>query len=269
MTRRVLIVDDDKEIITMLQYSLKSLGADYEIETALGSLEALAKIEKNAFNLVVTDYMMKDMTGVDLARAVRRLSPGTQVILMSAFGSKRLRDTSESLGLDGYLDKPFDIEKMRRIITNAVNGPDEPAKPVEPDRAEILQKVRDSLQELQVSASARCVLLLSAEGYPIQVIGQINDLQITSISAVIAANFLGTTELANLLGNRSVFRSSFHAGDDYNIYVYDVNGAFLLAVVFDARRKPGVIWFYTKQAASAIAPLLSQPTFKAASAPEK
>ena len=265
MSKRILIVDDDKEIVTMLQYGLKKLGAAYEIVVALGSLEALDEIERGPFDLVVTDYMMKDMTGVDLARAVRRISPGTQVVLMSAYGSKRLRATTESLGFDGYLDKPFDVKRIREIIKNSIGRPDDhnappPAKPEQ--HAETLQKIRDMLQGLQVSVSARCVLLLSSEGYPFQVVGQIDDLRISNISAVIAANFLGATELANLLGNRSIFRSSFHAGDDYNIYVYDVNSLFLLAVVFDARRKPGVIWFYTKQTATSLAPLLSQPALQ-------
>lgn len=255
--KRILIVDDDKEILVMLDYGLRKLGASYEVVTALGSVEALEKIEAKPFDLIVTDYMMKDMTGVDLARAARSLTPGTQVILMSAYGSKRLRATTKYLGFDGYLDKPFDVVTMREIIKNALGEP-EPVveKPVSEKAAVILQKIQTILQGLLASANARCVLLLTAAGYPAQVAGQTNGLNISNISAVIAANFMSTTELANLLGNRAIFTSSFHAGEDYNLYVHDVNGAFLLAVVFDAQRKPGVIWFYTKQAASALAPLL-------------
>lgn len=257
MSKRILIVDDDKEILLMLQFSLKKLGPLYEIFTAQGSVEALEKIEQMSFDLIVTDYMMKNMTGVDLARAARSISPNTPVVLMSAYGSKRLRATTHFLGIEGYLDKPFDVNKIRELVKNATySGEETPREKSFPQA--LMQKIRENLQGLQVSASARCVLLLTVEGYPAQVVGQTDNLRISNIGAVIAANFMGTTELANLLGNRSIFRSSFHAGDDYNIYVYDVNSSFLLAVVFDARRKPGVIWFYTHQAAKTLAPLLVQ-----------
>jgi CheY-like chemotaxis protein len=266
--KRILIVDDDKEILTMLDYGLKKLGPNYEVVTALGSVEALQKIEKDPIDLLVTDYMMKDMTGVDLARAVRSISPHTQVILMSAYGSKRLRATTQYLGFDGYLDKPFDVMKMREIVKNAVGEPEPSlpppvavvAKPSSEKATIVLHKIQALLQRLLTTANARCVLLLTAGGHPAQLMGQTNGLNISNISAVIAANFMSTTELANLLGNRSIFTSSFHAGDDYNLYVHDVNGAFLLAVVFDAQRKPGVIWFYTKQAAAALGPLLKPRT---------
>lgn len=259
MSKRILIVDDDKDILLMLEFSLKKLGPEYEVATAQGSVEAMALIEQNPFDLVLTDYMMKYMTGVDLARAVRRMAPGTQVILMSAYGSKRLRATTKFLGFEGYLDKPFDVQKIREIVKNVLEpGPKRPDLQRSSKSPEFVEAIRASLQTLQVSTNARCVLLLTVEGHPIQVVGQTDNLRISNISALIAANFMGSTELANLLGNRAVFQSTFLAGEDYNLYVYDVNREFLLAVVFDANRKPGVVWFYTRQAATDLIPLLEQ-----------
>ncbi|MEM7033482.1 MAG: response regulator, partial [Chloroflexota bacterium] len=67
MTKRILIVDDDEDILLMLKFTLRKLGPNYEVATALGSVEALALLEKYTFDLIVTDYMMKSITGVDLA----------------------------------------------------------------------------------------------------------------------------------------------------------------------------------------------------------
>jgi two-component system response regulator (stage 0 sporulation protein F) len=257
--KRIMIVDDDREILLMLEFALKKLGSDYEIVTAMGSIEALDKIEKNGpFDLVVTDYVMKGITGVDLARAVRRISPGTPVVLMTAYGTNRLRATTEYLGFDGYLDKPFTVQKIRGIVKQLVDT--EPAAPIEPPTPQLEisgPDIRSLLQSLQANANARCVLLLRSDGYPVQVVGETSNLRISNISALIAANFMSAAELANLLGNRKVFKSSFHEGDDYNVYAYNINSAFLLAVVFDAHRKPGVVWFYTKQTATALLPLLT------------
>ncbi|MBN1994348.1 MAG: response regulator [Anaerolineae bacterium] len=260
MPKRVLIVDDDKEILMMLEFALKKLGPEYQVVTAMGSVEALELVEKSEpFNLVVTDYVMKEITGVDLARAVRRISPTTPVVLMTAYGTKRLRATTESLGFDGYLDKPFTVQKIRGIVKQMVEEPirTRPDMPL-PEVPEPGEDLRDHLKALQVNANARCVVLLRADGYLVDAVGDTRNLSIPNISALIAANFMSAGELGNLLGNQKVFKSSFHEGEGYNVYTYDVNGAFLLAVVFDANRKPGVVWFYTKQMATAIAPLLSK-----------
>jgi two-component system response regulator FlrC len=81
---------------------------------------AISLIEKEPFAVVITDYMMPVMTGVDLALAIRRISPDTQVILMTAYGSPNLRDTSKFLGLDGFLDKPFPLGEVQEIVKRAV-----------------------------------------------------------------------------------------------------------------------------------------------------
>ncbi|MBN1219012.1 MAG: response regulator [Anaerolineae bacterium] len=259
MPKRVLIVDDDKEILMMLQFALKKLGSEYEIITAEGSVEALEKIEyESPFDLVVTDYVMKEITGVDLARAVRRISPGTPVVLMTAYGTKRLRATTESLGFDGYLDKPFTVQKIRGIVTQMIKTgrSTRGTAPLE-SSVVVSDNVLDHLKALNVNANARCVLLLRSDGYPVHVVGEARNLRVANISALIAANFMAAGELANLLGNQREFKSSFLEGDGYNVYAYDVNGMYLLTVVFDANRKPGVVWFYTKQTAIVIAPLLT------------
>jgi predicted regulator of Ras-like GTPase activity (Roadblock/LC7/MglB family) len=118
--------------------------------------------------------------------------------------------------------------------------------------------IQGHLKVLQANTNARCVLLLRSDGYPVHVVGQTSNLPVPNISALIAANFMSAGELANLLGNQRVFKSSFHEGEDYNVYAYEVNSVFLLAVVFDANRKPGVVWFYTKQTAVTLAPLLKE-----------
>ncbi len=258
--KRIMIVDDDKDILRMLEYSLKKLGPDYQIVTVGDTVTALNQIEAQSFDLVVADYMMPGITGIDLARAVRQISPDTQVVVMTAYGTTGLRDTARYLGLDGYIDKPFTLEQIREIVRRAVDrtSTEEDA----PGMVEILfpeDKARQQLESLQMNTGARCVLLLSSDGHLVQVVGQVEGMKISSVSALVAANFLAASELANLLGNRAVFKSSYHEGEDFNIYAYDVNREFLLAVVFDARRKPGAVWFYTKQTAVLIARLLDQP----------
>jgi CheY-like chemotaxis protein len=259
--KRILIVDDDKTILHMLKKSLSSLGPVYQIDTTIDSTEALEQVRNQSFDLVVADYMMPGITGIDLARAIRKISPDTRIVLMTAFGTAPLKDTTKYIGVDGYIDKPFTFEEICEVIENTVQlASQEKDLPGADDGSTFNQSLRGHLQGLQVNTSARCVLLLNSQGDPVQVVGRTDDLEIASIGKFVAANFQAARELAERLGRQSTFKSNYHEGDKHNIYAYDINGKFLLAVLFGAQHKPGVVWFYTRQAATELAQVLSQST---------
>ena len=255
--KRVLIVDDDQTVLYMLENSLSRLGADYEIHTAMDSTEALQQLEEQPFDLVVADYMMPKITGVDLATAIHKISPDTQVVLMTAYGTSRLRDTSKIVGIDGYLDKPFTIDEIHRVIQKTIRlARQDKDSAGSPEAKPSGQAMREQLEILRINTNARLVLLLSAEGEPVQVVGRGSDVEVVSIGLFVAKNFAAAMELANMLGSRSIFKSSYHEGTDQHLYACEVNKQFLLAVLFET--KPGVVWFYAKQTAATLADLLEQ-----------
>jgi CheY-like chemotaxis protein len=269
-TMRVLIVDDDQSILRMVEFGLQKLGPDYQIFTAGNMNTALDHIEHQSIDMLLTDYMMPGMTGVDLARVVQRISPTTQVVLMTAYGTDKLRDTSTHVGFDAYLDKPFDMEDLRSLIKSKMpEGSSGPKQDLEravslsaPEGAAELEAVKPQtistlLDSLLTNAGARAVLLLKTNGQPLKVAGQIESGRATSVAALVAANFLNTTELSTLIDNKKMFKSGFFEGESYNMYVCGVDIESLLAVIFDAKLRPGVVWFYTKQVAGELAPLLS------------
>jgi len=256
-TTRILIVDDEPNVAMMVAASLEKMGSSYVTEIAYNSDEALEKLRQANYQLVITDYNMPGLNGLDLSQAARHISPNTQVVLMTAYGTNRLRQATDNVKLDGYIDKPFSVEQIREIVKRAIG--DTQAKPHLPGPGKQLvnESVQKKLNSLQAHTRARCVLLISSSGFPVCVIGDAKDLDTASISALVAANFLASIELANLLGSHtSMFKSSYHEGNDYNIYSYDVNGELLLAVIFGAESKPGLVWFYTKQTALELEPSL-------------
>jgi CheY-like chemotaxis protein len=181
--KRILIVDNDKDISLMLEHSLKTLGPEYEIFATTDSVTAINLVEKESFALVLTDYMMPVMTGIDLAMAVRSISPETQVVLMTAYGTTGLRDTTRFLGLDGYLDKPFPLERIQEIVKQAVAQTDPANKPAGPDKPQLDQRVLEQLHNLQKNAGVHCVLLITADGRPVKVVGQTKGFEVRSVSA--------------------------------------------------------------------------------------
>jgi CheY-like chemotaxis protein len=256
--KRVLIVDDDPTILHMLEHSLRRLGPEYDISSVTDSTEALAKVEERFFDLVVSDYMMPKITGVDLASAIRKVSPDTQVILMTAYGTRRLRDTTKILGVDAYLDKPFTLDEIHQVILDTVRLAHREEDVPDPTISSPGKLIREQMEVLQVNTSTRSVLLLDQQGNPVQVVGQVTKTEAASIGKFVAKNFKAAAELADTLGSQSIFKSSYHEGAEYNLYACAINAQFSLAVIFEARHKPGVVWFYTKQTAASLAELLAQ-----------
>jgi DNA-binding response OmpR family regulator len=266
---RVLIVDDDQSILRMVEFALQKLGPDCQIFTAGNMDTALEHIEHQSIDMMLTDYMMPGMTGVDLARIVQRISPTTQVVLMTAYGTDKLRDTSTHIGFDAYLDKPFDMDELRSLIKSKMaeilsgqeQDPDRtvvspaPEGTAEPEDVKP-QTISTLLDSLLTNAGARAVLLLKTNGEPLKLAGQIESGRATSLAALVAANFLNTTELSTLIDNKKMFKSGFYEGESYNMYVCGVDLESLLAVIFDAKLRPGVVWFYTRQVAGELASLL-------------
>jgi CheY-like chemotaxis protein len=118
---RILIVDDDPSVLDMLRASLAQPGDDYQVICTNGGLSALRQVEEGSFDLLLTDYQMPGMNGLDLARAVRRIAPGTRVVLMTAYGDNaRLQDRIRALELDGCLRKPFSLRQLREIVHDSL-----------------------------------------------------------------------------------------------------------------------------------------------------
>ena len=253
----VLIVDDDPDITYIVSTGLAKFKGHSVIDVAHNGQDAIAKLRKNAYDLVITDYHMPDMSGFEVAQNVRQLSPKTQVMLMTAYGSDELQTAAEKT-LDGYINKPFSIRQIREVVDGALNRttPDRQPAPQTIDRPAYAEESDTLLRILQANTSARCILLIDSSGYMVSAVGTTVGLDTTTISALVAANFTASTELANLLGSRdSIFKSSFFEGIDYNVYAYDINRQLLLAVIFGPRSKPGVVWYYTKQTAVDLAQL--------------
>jgi len=82
---KLLIVDDDSSMRMALYESLSSCG--YEVETAENGMDALAKFKDGHFAGVVTDMRMPKMSGMDVLRGVKKISPETPVILITAYGT--------------------------------------------------------------------------------------------------------------------------------------------------------------------------------------
>jgi two-component system response regulator AtoC len=112
---KVLIIDDEPALRFALQEALEA--HEIEVLVAENATEALALLDDA--DVVVSDYMMPDMDGLQLLERVRVLQPGLPVILVTAHGSERLAVRALKQGAYDYLSKPFDNDELFYVIERA------------------------------------------------------------------------------------------------------------------------------------------------------
>jgi YesN/AraC family two-component response regulator len=124
MTRkRILIVDDDTALLQMLEDGIELLCADCEVERATDGRAALRHLARHSFDLVLTDYHMPGMNGLELAVVVRQALPHTRIVLMTAYGEgERVQDGIRALDLEGYLKKPFSMKQLWALLEDLPQG---------------------------------------------------------------------------------------------------------------------------------------------------
>ena len=121
--RRILIVDDDPDLLRLLEDSIQSYCAECEVISAPDGRAAAKQLEGQRFDLILTDYQMPGMNGLELADLVQRRSPETPVVLVTAHRSGDwLQERVRSLDLVGYLQKPFTLAHVRELLNRSLDG---------------------------------------------------------------------------------------------------------------------------------------------------
>ena len=119
--KRILIVDDNKMGLSARRSVLEAVG--HTVTTALSGTEALALFEEGAFDLVVTDYKMPKMTGVELIAELRDLNPNLPIILISGFADT-LGLNEENTKADAVLQKSSsEVTQLMRAVSKLLNKP--------------------------------------------------------------------------------------------------------------------------------------------------
>jgi two-component system, OmpR family, response regulator len=114
---RILLVDDEQSIQTLLSYPLRKDG--YHVTSALDGSEALRRFEEGRFDLVILDLMLPRMGGVEVCRALRSRSQ-VPIIMLTAKGSETDKVAGLEVGADDYITKPFSMREFRSRVKAAL-----------------------------------------------------------------------------------------------------------------------------------------------------
>ncbi len=117
MGKRVLVVDDEQNIVDILRFNLEKEG--FEVITAADGLEGLAKARSCDPDLILLDVMMPEMDGFQVCEKLRSEDKLTPIIMLTAREEEADRVLGLELGADDYVSKPFSVrELMARVRTN-------------------------------------------------------------------------------------------------------------------------------------------------------
>lgn len=118
MAAKILIVDDEAGMRKGLGSILRRAG--YLVSEAPGGTEAADHLGRDVFDLVITDLKMEPLSGLDLLRLVKQMSPEVEVILMTAFGTIETAVEAMKLGAFDFITKPFQKEEILLRVRNAL-----------------------------------------------------------------------------------------------------------------------------------------------------
>jgi DNA-binding response OmpR family regulator len=118
--KKVLIVDDEETLTWSMARSLSKDKDNYEVLIANNGREALNFLEKNKIDLVISDIRMPDINGLDLLVRIKKEYPQTKVIIMTAYGSADVQKEANQRGSLYYVEKPFEISDLRKIIIDLI-----------------------------------------------------------------------------------------------------------------------------------------------------
>jgi two-component system response regulator PilR (NtrC family) len=134
----ILVVDDELSMRELLEFMLEKQG--YRVLCAANGKEALARIEKDQYDLLLCDIRLGDMTGLEVLKASKKKNPHVTVIMISAFATTEIAVEAMNQGAFDYVPKPFENKELLQTIAHALER-----KTLETEKRAIDQALKESI----------------------------------------------------------------------------------------------------------------------------
>lgn len=238
-TKRILLVEDQKESAEVFRAGLESLGHGLQVTSVPSAEEALKALEQGSFDLLIADVLLPGISGLELMARFRRRNPETRVILVSGVHDQEIRKQVARSGAEAFFFKPVELadllDAVERLfglaqsllpsemsaVNAELNGEDKPAK-----------QIADQLAELRFNLQALSVALISERGQILARAGAFPDPEIETslmphlMSAFFAAGRIAAFSKAPHPDDLQVFR-----GKEYFLHLCSISPSYALLLV--------------------------------------
>lgn len=146
MSKKILIVDDEQSIVTLLQYNLQQAG--FDVSVAMDGEKGLNKAADEQFDMIVLDLMLPKMDGIEVCKELRQRKINTPILMLTAKDDEFDKVLGLELGADDYMTKPFSprevVARVKAILrrTQLLSGHEENVKDEDPSEKIIIGDIK-------------------------------------------------------------------------------------------------------------------------------
>lgn len=247
---RIIIVDDHMEATRMIQKNLETLGQKFEITNALSGEEALLELGGKKTDLLIADFRLPGMTGMELMGKFKSRNPDGKVILISGVTDQKIRQQVAQAGADAFFFKPIDMPEFLDAVERALGLVETILQPElrvyaeeelniqdldeddGPDVAETQAGMTEQISDLRVSLDAAAVLLVEGQGEIVARAGDLPDPALeTSLMPMLMRAFTAGVGISHFLGQHIPDHFFSFRGENYDLFLVPVGDAHCLMVL--------------------------------------
>jgi DNA-binding NtrC family response regulator len=116
----IMVIDDENIVGKMIKATFQKDG--YDVETFLHAKPAFERLKEKQFDVVITDMKMKDIDGMEVLKTIKKESPGTKVIMITAFASMDASIEAFRAHVDDFFPKPVKIADLKTCVKKLLKG---------------------------------------------------------------------------------------------------------------------------------------------------
>lgn len=231
MAQTILLVDDQRDILRLLRATLDTLGHDLEIVEAPSGEEALLESSRRHIDLLVADYLLPGITGVELMHKLRARHPEIKVILITGMSSDRkVRNDLLNAGAMALFDKPIPLADFLDAVERGLGlvrtiFPPEAADKDTPSQS----RLSDLLANFRQDIKAQALFLLSDRGRVLARAGDLQDssMEVSLLSALMAIYSAGM-KVSKFIRQEAPQNYHVFSGGDHDLLLIPVNASYAL-----------------------------------------
>jgi CheY-like chemotaxis protein len=232
---RILIVDDQREVSRLLHSALDTLGYKLDIVEMPSGEQAILDSSHNPVDLLVSDYRLPGMSGVELMRKVRKVCPNLKVILITGQINPQIRKEISEAGADAFFIKPVPIADFLDSVERHLGLVETmlPPEPIVPgEEVDIQLNLPDLMVQLRLELDAMAVLFLSDNGHILARAGDLPDKneEVSLLSSLLSIYCAGQ-KVARLIGQKVASNWYVFDGAQYDLIFAPVGMAHAMLVI--------------------------------------
>lgn len=255
---RILLVDDQRQVSRVLRSSLELSGRDYVISEVTSAEEALAELSRSPVDLLVTDFRLPTMSGLELVEQAQSTNPQLQSILISGSASEKVRLHAEELGVVAFLPKPISSNTFLEIVEAALEVAEEEAAAKSERTRQVLT---DRLADLRQQVGAEAVYVLEENGEPLVQSGDVAGLDLDGTFQALMEAHRASVGVSDTLGTDG--QQNFHHFDgvDHKLYLTNLGQAHAMVIIHRGEQEAGqlgAVMHYGRRAVEALSAYLEK-----------